>query len=155
MKKILYCNYKILGKQKLIIESIKGVVTPGSLLNLKIIELKDPNFSPKYNLIGDIRDTTFDVVTSQIDAFVNFIVDNKDSFEINKTAILLSTVNQQIYINILKSHQEKFPHSLKICTSIEDALAWVNCEDEADLILDEFKDLKKNLTIEWVSDSEF
>lgn len=155
MKKLLNSNYKILVEQQLMIEVVEGIITPGSLMNLKIIELQDKDFSPSYNVIGDVRNTTFDITTSQIEAFVNFIVANKDSFAINKSAIIFSTINQQIYISILKSFQSEFPQSLKICTSLDEALAWVGSDIYQTLITSEFEKLKKNLKIKWVYDSDF
>lgn len=155
MKKILRSNYQIIKDKELIIEVIEGIITPGSLVSFKKTEIYDENFVSSYNVIGDIRNSTFDITTSQIEAFVNFLIMNKPMFANNKHAILFSSVNQQIYINILKSHEDSFPQSLKICTSLEEAAEWVDRKDELKLIEEYIQNIKKDLSIKFVYESDF
>lgn len=155
MKKILRSNYHIIKEKELIIEVIEGIITPGSLIAFKKAEIYDKNFVSTYNVIGDIRNSTFDITTSQIEAFVNFLIMNKPMFANNKHAIVFSSINQQVYINILKSHEHNFPQSLKICTSIEEAAEWVDKKEEVKQIEEYIQYIKKDLSIKFVYESEF
>ncbi len=155
MKKILKSNYEIIPEKQLMIELLDGIVTPGSIIHFKKIQLSDKQFNPSYNAIGDITNTSFDVATSQINAFVNFLRSNNDSFIVNKSAIILSTVNQQAYVNLFNTFKDQFPQSLKICTSLAEAATWVDRTDDLEFIQDRLNYLKKNLKFEWIFESEY
>lgn len=155
MKKILESNYHIFPEKKLMLEYVQGIITPGSLINLKKIELSDKDFNPFYNVIGDVRNTTFDIATSQVEVFVNYIIKNKDAFEVNKTAIIFSSANQKIYIDILNSFKDQYPHSLKICSSLQEAINFVERKDDSIFIEKAFEQLQKELPIKWEFESDY
>jgi hypothetical protein len=155
MKKILTCDYQIIPEKKLMLEYVEGIVTPGSLINLKKIEISNKDFNPLYNVIGDVSNSTFDIATSQIESFVNYLIQNKESFGINKTAIIFSTVNQKVYIDKLSSFKEHFPQQIQICTSLEQAIKWVERESDSEMIKIALEELQKNLRIKWEFESDF
>jgi hypothetical protein len=155
MKKLLKADYVILPEQKILLEYAEGVITPGSLINLKEIEMKDPAFSPSFNFIGDISKTTFDISIQQMEDFVASCLTNHCSQIENKTAIILSTISQYTYFQHISRFHEKYPECLRICFDLAEAIEWINQPEDYTIIQTKFNEINENPRFQWEFDSDY
>ncbi len=93
------------------------------------MQLKDPGVLPDLNYISDYRHATFDMSEEDIEAYIQF-VKKELSIEKRRTAFLSKTPQQVAGIMLYQIMGEDLPIDIKICSTLDAALAWVYISPE-------------------------
>lgn len=154
IKKTFHCDYNILPSQHLIIEYYKGVGTSGCVENMKEVEIRDDKYSKDYNILADFREVLFDMTLNEVKSFVDYLIKG-DKFQSNqsKTALLISSLNQNVYLSFYSKHKEFFMHDIRLFKTLEDACEWMDLDPL--LVWEELNEVKLSPSIKWEMESSF
>jgi len=117
-----YCIFK---DKHLIVEYHEDNATIQDLIAFRLQQGADVNFSPTYNLISDIRNLTFDVTLSDVDAFAAFHKQNPHLIGKRKNAILTETPDQVVLVTVFDSSHIDLSQSIQVVSTISSAVSWV------------------------------
>lgn len=123
MNKILH--YKIIPDLKLTIEYFKGKIYLDDIIDFKNIEIKDKEYNPNHNSVGDFRDAELLLDENQIKEFINYVKINNKNIGVRKSALLTNTPDQVVTTSLYQLNSEGLPMSFKIFSTLESALKWV------------------------------
>lgn len=121
----LYCNYKIYAGHHLIVETYKGTMTLQKMIRFKSLQSRDLSFNHNMDMMCDIRNLICNGTTQEVEEYIDFIVKNGNLKGKGKAAIVYNTPNQHAYALILE-RSKKLPLEIKLFTSIDFALLWLN-----------------------------
>lgn len=121
-------TYCIVKERRLIVEYHKGVGTYEDAMAFRKEQAIDPNFSPEFDIIADLRDLTFDVNVLGLKSLIEFYHQNRNLMGTRRTAIITETPMQVAFATIYKQLHTNLPQSLKIVSTIGAAVNWVGCE---------------------------
>lgn len=121
-------TYCIVKEKHLIVEYHKGIGTYGDAMAFRKEQATDPNFSPDFDMIADLRDLTFDVDILGLKSLVEFYHQNKNLMGVRRVAIITETPMQVAFATIYKQLHTTLPQSLKVVSTVGAAVNWVGCE---------------------------
>ncbi len=115
-------SYKILEKEKLIVETLMSDITTDEYIKLKHDEFHHTKFNRKFNLIADFRlcENNFD--DTDLQEMINIFTENKGKVNRKKSAVVIS--------DIIRLNKISFPNNyetdteIKYFANIEDARKW-------------------------------
>jgi len=103
----------------------------------------NPDFSPEFNLICDLRDLVYDVTVSDIESFVDFYLQNRHLMGKRRNALITQTPYQMVVATLFEKMQVSLPQSIRIVSTVGAAVSWVNCDLTGQQVNDIIEDLKK------------
>lgn len=140
----LISNYCILKEQHLFVEYHEGVGRLQSVIEFTLHQTTDVEILPNYNAIVDIRDLTFDVSISDIQAFAHFCRQNDSIIGNRRIAYITYTPSQVAATMLFKHLYARVPKSIKVVSTIGAAVNWINSDVTAEQIDATISDLKLN-----------
>ena len=121
------CHYKIDPKNQVIIETFSEDFTLQGYIAHKNKLHNDPEFSPNYHIIADLRKTSINKMhTDAIENMISFLANNKDKISNRKSAIVTSTPKQVVNSFIFSKYARELSIKIKIFSTFEAALDWIN-----------------------------
>ena len=125
-----HSNYKILKKEKLIIEYYYGEITEKVIIDMKIIIACDKNYNNSFNSILDFRDSVFNIGSVGMKKLVGFVRDNIIHNDDRKIALLTNTPNHVAITTIFTNHNNDLSMQYKIFSTLKATACWItNCKD--------------------------
>lgn len=137
-------HYRILHEEKLIVEYYSGEIILENLIAYKKILLADPEYSPQYNLLVDLRDATFLLTEYEIKKYLEYTKPVHYLFKKRKSAYLTHTPNQVVFVTFIDYYSEVFlPIEVKIFSTTNVAISWLKHSISTfDVLENELIDLK-------------
>ena len=97
------------------------------MLEFKKREAADPDFSPDFDVIVDMRNLIFDMSISDIEAFVDFNKNHSEIMGNRRNAVITNTPNQVVVTTLFKQMHNDLPQAFHIVSTLEAAMGWVHC----------------------------
>lgn len=142
----LLAAYRILPEEGFIVELYGGHLTMQNIINYKMTLINDPAYKTAYTMFGDIRACVFEALVENTDEYIAFIKQNNEFImDKGKHVGIMSTYNQQIFIQLFKDRFDDDVQNQGMFTSIEEGLAWIDKKELQPKIESVLKELKKEL----------
>jgi hypothetical protein len=123
LKKVFF---KILPEEQLIIEYFSGSVSWHDLVEMKRLEVSEPNYNPNFNVITDIREAVLNLeALDEIESYLDFLKSNQKSVGTRKTAILTDNSEQVIHSELLRVMKNDLPINIKTVSTYQAVFEWV------------------------------
>jgi len=122
--------YKILPEIHLFVEYYSGQIFLEDLIHVKKREIKDKDYDPLFNAIGDLRDAEFILSVPEIIEYSNYVKSASKVSGKRNTAILTRTPGQVAKSSIYQMQGRALPMNFKIVSTLEAALEWVGLSNE-------------------------
>jgi len=140
---IFRSSYRILSNNALIIEYHEGLLTLEGMIKFRKEQLLDEKFSPDFNILMDMRKVKITGNPVEVNDYISFYRQNKDITGNRNIAVLTDTPNQVFYITLFEQYSNVLTQKIKIFSTIEASLKWLNLnvtKDQVDLIISELKE---------------
>lgn len=140
-------EYLIIKEHRLIIELFYGEMDLASYVEFKSRQLKDPEYDPNYNLLTDIRWVGFLFPASEVSLISDYF---KSVVDINvelKGCLLSIEPLQTAYSMVYKKHASEGQLQWNVCTTLQEALRWLNCNMEEDRLAQVLAEMKAKLVV--------
>ena len=138
-------NYKILPDERIIIEYCKGKVSWIEYMEMKKIQMTEPDYDGTYNVVSDIRDVDTDFtaeIENEIRKYVEYLKSQKKTIK-HKTSIITHTPKQLLHAEFFKMYGNHVPIFVKTVSTYESAFFFVELnEDKHQKIEEIFHELK-------------
>jgi len=121
----LISNYKIFQDKRFVIEYHEGLGTLDKVIAFKLKEASDPNYSPDYDLLMDIRKTSISGKKEEAKKYMEFAKTHKGISGHRKLAVITSTPHHVIFFTFLNMFKIKLPQVMKIFSCVEAAIIWL------------------------------
>ncbi len=121
----LISHYKVFHDKRLVIEYHEGEGTLEKVKAFKIKEAKDPNYSPDYDLLMDIRKVTIKGMKNDVKDYIEFANSHTGISGHRKLAVITNTPRHVIFFTFLNMFKIKLPQIMKIFSSLEAAILWL------------------------------
>lgn len=141
---LFYFNYEIFEEHNLLLETFTGRITLELMKKAKSDESLDPRFSPKLNVIADVRSLMFDGTTQQVSEYINFAFEQGGIMGKRKTAVIFATPNQHVYSEIFSKLNNQNLLAVHHFQEVKSALKWINCDKHHTEIEAKLKEIKLN-----------
>jgi len=141
----LKSNYKISKINNLVIVAQLGTLNLSSMMEFIKTLNSDPLFSPKFDQIVDLNETTFDLAFEDIHKYVQHLESNSIIHGLKKIALITNTPNQVVYSTLFKEAQEQLQplQSVQIFSTLKSAYNFVEKEnisfEEVSITLNQLK----------------
>jgi hypothetical protein len=136
-------SYKILNKERLIVEYHSGDINIDEFINSRKIISSDSEYNADFDLIFDFRDVNMIVSQQDIDKFVVFLKNFNPILGKRKSAYLTSKPHEVVITTLFSMNIKDLsilPHTF---SSLEGVVAWIGNKDINTQILDDiFRELK-------------
>lgn len=116
--------YTIITKHNIVLEYHAGLLKSPHYLNFKKKLVLDPEFKAGLNYLIHFKDIEIDVENVDIENFVNFMRNNRDTFGNRKVAFITNTPNQVVKTTLYKNMSYK-SNTVEIFSTPENALYWL------------------------------
>ena len=128
---------------------MRGRISIHDAIELKKREINDKDYNPNFNFIVSINeidtDGKFDYDFSK---YIKTVKENKRIYGIRKSAILTKTPKQVVGGTLYELAARELPMNLKVVSTIEAALNWVDLSiDYKSIVLENIELLIKNATL--------
>lgn len=139
--------YRILKEHRLIIESFYGEMDLPGYIEFKSKQIHDPDYSSNYNVLSDLRWVKFMFPASDLGEISDFFKSNINLNVDRKGCLLTIDPLQTAYSMVFNKLTSVSKVKWLVCTSLNEALPWLNCSlQEAD-ISELLQDMKKKLVM--------
>ena len=135
-------SYRIIKEMRLIVEYHKGVGKLEDAIAFRTIQAADPDFSPDFDIIMDLRDLLFDVQFSDMKGFGDFYLQNINLMGKRHNALITETPSQVVVATLFKRMNVSLPQTIKVVSTVGAAINWVNSElsgQQVTAIIEELK----------------
>jgi len=136
------------------IEVLSGVLTLQNMMDHKVKQTHDIDFSVENDLLWDLGDAIISITMQEVDEYVQFLSAKGTVFGKIKSATLVSTANQLVYYNAFKKFEDILPQQMKIFNKMDSTLEWLgktNDKEEICLLIDQ---MKRHPQFEWSRDQD-
>ena len=129
------CKHIILPELKLIIEYFAGPIDAACVLAEKERMINDPLFDKRYNVLDDFRDASMDYSLEGTREIIEWIAGNHNYPR--KSAHLTTSPDQVVATSLFGTLKStKLVINLKIFSTIEQAIKWVDLDIENKAIIE-------------------
>lgn len=119
-------SYRILKEENLIVEYHGGVGKIDDAIGFRKIQASDPDFSPEFNVIVDLRDLSMDVQVYELRKLVEFYKQTPSIIGNRRNALITENPSQVVLATMLKQLNTGSPQSIKVVSTVGSAVNWVN-----------------------------
>lgn len=119
-------SYRILKEENLIVEYHGGVGKIEDAIHFRKIQATDPDFSPEFNVIADLRDLAMDVQVNELKKLVEFYKQTPSIIGNRRNALITENPSQVVLATMLKQMKAGSPQSIKVVSTVGSAVNWVN-----------------------------
>lgn len=126
-KNSFFANFEVVPEHNIIIEYMSGRLNLDLLYKYNIQQTESLEYSPRFNLICDLRDSVIDVDFESIEEYSNLIKQNKKLVQQRRVSLI---VKEPKYVALasLFSDMQKYVQKIQVFTSIESAILFVQAE---------------------------
>ncbi len=121
-------SYKILVKEKLILEYYSGEIRMDDLLYSKEIISEDKIYNPEFNIIHDFRDANFIMAKEDVDKIQDFFKAHPKIDYERSGAYLTSKPNEVVFATFFSDILKTFKIKTEIFSTVEASLTWISDE---------------------------
>lgn len=121
----LFSSYKVFLDKRFVVEYHEGFGTLENAIAFKINEAKDQDYSPDYDLLMDIRQTTVKAMRKDVKEYIEFANSHKGISGKRKLAVITSTPRHVVFFTFLNMFKTKLPQTMKIFSSLDAAMYWL------------------------------
>jgi len=137
------CKYRIFKKWKLIIVYYKGELTISELKNLRSKLKNESDYSPKFDVINDLRECNLQLNVNEIEGYFIFLKNELQIVNRRKLVFLTSTPKEVVLTHLLSDALRDISISGKIFTTSQAGLKWLSNQnldfEHFEKIIDEMK----------------
>jgi len=138
--------YRIISDKKLLIDYLAGTFTVTELINCKIIQSKDINYDPTFNVLVDLRDASIQFKKDELSGLLTAPYEYRKLLGKRKIAYLTQTPNHVVFTTMLAS-MGGIPMKMKIYSTLEAAISWVGLYPDDEIYIDKLlNEIKTQLT---------
>jgi len=122
---------KIFPECSLIVEFLQGNISWLDIIEMKQSEVLKPGYSPRFNLITDVRNVK--ILSNDLQGmgkYLDYLKNNHQVTGHRKTAILTNNSKQVIHSEMLKVEASGLPMYLKTVSTYEAAFEWTNLDKQ-------------------------
>lgn len=135
--------FLILPTRKLIIESFAKSISPDDYIAFKAEQIAHPDFNSTFDVMSDLRWAEFAFPPEGLNSIADFFKENIDLEANRKGCLLTLEPLQTAYSMIFKKRTEVSTVSWKVCTTMEEAMMWLNYPlsvEELEVVLVDLKE---------------
>lgn len=136
-------SYRIIPESKLIVEYHSGVGKVEDAIDFRMIQAADPDFSPEFEVIVDLRDLDMDVQVQELKKLVEFYTHNPRLIGYRRNAIITENPHQVVLATLLKQMHANLPQSIKVVSTVGSAVNWAGCDLTARKVAEILAELKR------------
>jgi len=146
-------SYAIIKDKELIIEFYSGDVSLEALKAYRLKQTSDVDFSPTYDILTDIRSAVYGVGTiDQVQEYVEYVISKGTIMGARKSATIVSTPNQHVYLNLFSKYNEKLPQEFNFFFQEEEAIAYLDKDISVNEVVSMLENLRNNPQFVWNND---
>ena len=136
-------SYKILKKEKLIVEYHFGDINIADFINSRIMISSDSEYNPDFDLIFDFREVNMIVSQQDINKFVVFFKNYIPILGKRKSAYLTSKPNEVVITTLFSMNIKELSVLPNTFSTLEGVTAWIgNKEINTQILGDIIRELK-------------
>jgi hypothetical protein len=125
--------YKFYTNERVIVEKLVGEISLNILIKSRKNLYSDNRYISEYALIADLREATLKLSITDLDNFIQFLVDEGNFVVGRKTSIIADTPQNVALATLLKQHQDKIGSQIEVCCTTEGAFKWIGINRTIDL----------------------
>lgn len=121
-----HINYTIISELKLIIEHYTGSITMEDIIRLKKDISKQNKYSPKHDVIMDLRYATLNFEVADLNNYVNFANSYEQIIGKRKTGFITSKPKQVALTTIFSYVKGSLPIDSRTFSTLNALIVWLN-----------------------------
>ena len=137
-------SYRILRDKGVVVEYHEGILTKSELIEFKKNQWENPNYSPDFNIIVDLRDVQFDFALNEINEFIDFLEENKQISKKKRLSFITQTPNQTALATLFLIAIQRLNQFTRVFATTQHAIHWLKIEKftvtEFEYILDQLRE---------------
>lgn len=140
-------EYLILKEHNLILESFYGKMDVDGYLRFKMEQINDPDYGSSYNVLSDLRWVEFVFPAAEMHKISVFFKENIQLNADRKGCLLSMDPLQTAYSMVFKNNTSVGKVRWMVCTTLQEALRWLNCTMEGDRLAQVLAEMKAKLVV--------
>ena len=135
--------YLILPSRKLVVESFAGEINIENYIAFKSDQITNPEYSADFDVLSDLRWAEFAFPPEGLNTIADYFKENIDLEANRKGCLLTLEPLQTAYSMIFKKRTEVSNVSWNVCTTMQEAMIWLNYPlsvEELEVVLDNLKE---------------
>lgn len=117
----------------------QGAIMPEDIITFIQALLKDEDYNPSYKSLIDLRDALLHYQPDDVKRIIEYMRTTEGFYGNRKTAYVTSSSNQVVPPMMMGHATPNFPMDVKVFSSFEYALAWLEVEDLSEGFFDDIR----------------